>query len=1287
MKERKRKALRVVLILAVIFFTALALAWRPLLDIVLRETLVDQLSNRLKAEVKIGSIDVTFFPPAMVAEKITLERSSGPLRYISVSRASIQPGTGPIFLGKVVLKKIEIMDPVLRFDLTDESPRKEAPKGKFRLPHWQDALRVEIGNLAVRNADLSLLLPGDVSIHIRGGSSDLAAKQGVASWKWQGSGEIRRGAKSLKLDQVDIAARLSGETIELEQFSLTGIGASINLKGEAYPNASLLLQVRGELAPVESSLLELGVLSKPLDLAGRIGAEGRVRGAWEDLRWSGEFRGDDLGVKERRFPRLAFSFRVKRRLLEAASGEIDFGGGLARFSIGSLSRGKPGTFDLKAESIPYPTIQRAIHPQLQPHLLGPVTVSASGRIGFDPWVLDGSYAVSSAELFLELPPSARPYLPLVFKNVSAEGKMAWLGDQGFVLDPGQVRATGLEGTYRFQFKKGPDTTGEWSARVSDLSAAFDRRAPIHGLGQVGGSLHYKNHDYLAKLQFQMEEIRYVSHGPYRLTGDIVFEKATARFEKFQLLKADESLALDATAPFDEESPIELRGEVSNFNLGLIAAVFSRRYPVLEGFQGKGSGEIELAGRNRSLNGRIAATTGPVQWRGVQFKRAEANLDVERDRFIVQKGLLEDDLSNVSVSGVFGAGEFKSFQIKASKLPLRAVSVPELFQRIATHADADVTFDGAIQDPSTTGSVQFFRQTEQNFDSVGSGRVDGALSKLHWFLSLEEGSAQAQGDIDARTADHFNGEAQFKNFPLKTFFPAADTRSLLTGQVQLSGDLRNSRTWNGQASIQELLAQRGAWNLSLTEPAHVVLENGRLHLEMMNFSGPSTNVQVMGSADLGGKLDLGLEGDVNLGILPLLIPRITFADGGAHVSLRCAGTFENPQVTGRISGENGQIQFQRFPNPIQAIQFQATLAQRRIYVDKITARVGDGDVSATGYVLLASEKGPSTLNLEGTIRRVHLLFPRTLPSSVSGTVSLIGPTARPVLRGDLLIHELIYRESWNWQSKILSFGRVARAAEAPRPEDEHVQFDLSIRSEGASISIRNEVATAQLRTDLRLVGTDQLPGLLGRVEVAEGTVRFLENKFDFTSGFMAFDNPRSLWPAVDFSAKTRVQTTDVFLDVRTEKGETVAYLSSQPPKDETSIISLLTLGVDTDELAAASGQDVGSTAIGGVLSTAVTGQLESNLRRARIVDTFQFVPFFSEDTKTTGIRMVVKKELFPKFRLSYATDLFAGSGGENTMKLEQSFSRHVSLQGSVRDNTGNANNDVDVGLDLEFSFEF
>ena len=237
-------------------------------------------------------------------------------------------------------------------------------------------------------------------------------------------------------------------------------------------------------------------------------------------------------------------------------------------------------------------------------------------------------------------------------------------------------------------------------------------------------------------------------------------------------------------------------------------------------------------------------------------------------------------------------------------------------------------------------------------------------------------------------------------------------------------------------------------------------------------------------------------------------------------------------------------------------------------------------------------------------------------------------------------------------------------------------------------MKNNLAEAEVSADLRFTGSDRSFGLLGKAQIDKGKVEFLDNKFELTSGIVTFESEQGVSANFDVNARTRVGTTDIFLDIRSEDGATQAFLSSQPVRDETNIISLLTLGADIEQLskAAAEDQNLSSTLLPTVISGPFQSKVEMGLKKAKIVDSFQFVPYYSEDTKTTGLRMIVGKEVLPKFHVLYSTDLMA-IDAENAVRLEQRVNNHFSVQGTLQENRQEELNDFDLGVDFELGFEF
>ncbi len=1262
---------------------------RPILEDVTKRFVVLELTRRFKAQVDFSNLELTLFPPRLLVEGIQIKKTEGPLHYIGVQRASIEPGIGPIFLGQISIKKVEIERPSLRIDLTDETPTQVSQKqpGRFRIPTATDLLKLKIDEISIHQASLALKLPGeDMRIHVGAGKASYEGRGEEEEWSWKGAGIIYRGERHLGLDKVSILAHRLRNDIRIDQFQIEGLGTTISLQGKAYPEADLFLQVRGTLEPIEKALSDLGVLSKPLELHGTVGAEGRVTGPWDSIKWYGEFRGADLQILKRKIQRMAFSFRVRRRTVEAASGEIIIGDAPIRFSVGSISPRKLGNFQLTAEKVPYEFIQRAIDPHPDPKLHGPVNVVVQGKLGFDPWYLKGQYQVTTEELQLVLPPHTRPYLPFIFRDVNVTGDVGWARERGFFLENGLIKADGVEGNYKFEFPGGPSVHALWNAKVTKISSVFTKDNPLEGSGNVGGGLEAGHGFYRALLDIRLDQMKYGARSPARCDGQIIFEKGNTVLKDLRIVQGDHSFTqVNAIIPNEDLQPLRLSGSFSNFDLGWIADVAARRFTALKGVHGIGSGKITLSGLSDHLDGTIRVESKNLTFRSQTLSNLDVLLDLERGDMIFQKARFEGDGFFGSATGVIGKNQFRNFHGTLSKLPISAISVPTFLNPFVSSLDATFSINGPIDNPNLQGNLKLLRHFSEGnrYVAFGGGQFEGELADLSWALLLDDGTFRAKGRFNAKSKVFFEGSGNFSGFSLSHFLPS--TTSSMSGQWKLTGDFNDQKTWLGNIHLDSISVKKGEWNISLGSPADIFFEKGFIHFSRLMLSGPSTDIKLEGALNSEGRLSGAAEGHIALRILTLFPLGIDRTDGDAQLKVHLGGSADLPKVTGTFSISNGLLQFKGFPHPIESLSVSATLDQSRMFFDRIEANIANGKLRSSGELGFGRSTEKMTIAVNGEIDHVSFKLPSWLPSIFSGSLSLVGPITKPLLSGELVVHQARYQDDWDWKSKILTFRRQVRVSRVHRSDEENIRFNLHFRSEGNSFYLKNNLATATLRGDLRLTGSDQALGLLGKIEMMEGKVVFLDNAFQLTSGIVSFDREDSIHASFDLNARTRVAQTDILLDIRTEHDEVVAFLTSQPPKDETNIIALLTLGVDADELIS-SGSDTTASILPGVLSAPVQSRLETGLKKVHLVDTLQFVPYFSEDTKTTGLKMVVGKELLPKVRLLYSTDLFE-AGGENTVKLEQSFNKNLSLQGSFRDNKLEADQEYDLGLDFEFKFEF
>lgn len=678
---------------------------------------------------------------------------------------------------------------------------------------------------------------------------------------------------------------------------------------------------------------------------------------------------------------------------------------------------------------------------------------------------------------------------------------------------------------------------------------------------------------------------------------------------------------------------------------------------------------------------------PFSWREKSFNDVNLILNMSPEAWNLEKGDLQWEDGSIHAQGTLGPTSFEGFDVDVKGLPVSLIQVPTWISSYIDRISGHVTLNGNLDNPSARADFSLHAvRVDESEKSTGKMSTVGPLSDLAWSVNWGQETLKAEGNVDLLHGTDFLADIEFADFSLEPLLP--QVRSHLSGKAVLKGDMQQPASWNGRLDLQTLRLEQGEWFIEPTAETQVGVKNGVMTLPLTQFHGPSTNFRVEGVIWPDRRVDGKAEGELALQILSLLNMDINRAEGAADVSLKMTGSILAPNLNGDLKIRHGLLQLKDLPHAVEDLYLDATLDQKRIFVDEVKARFAEGQIFGKGSVQLSPTGEKTNVYMDFRVDHVFLRVPVWLPSEISGNLSLVGALDRPTLQGDVLVHRATYREQWDWKSRILTMGGGRRIGRVFGSDEEHLLFNVRIRSEGNSVFVRNDIATATLRADLRLTGSDLAYGLQGRLEIIEGEVLFLDNRFDLVAGTVSFISDQSIKTNVDVNARTRVLDTDIFLDLRSEGNDVQAFLSSQPTKDETNIVAMLTLGVDSDELlqAGASNQDLSSSLLPTVLSGPIQSRLESGLKKAKLVDTFQFVPYFSETTRSTGLKMIVGKKVLPTTQLLYSTDLFE-FGAENTIRVEQRLNRNFSMQGSLRENRPEDENEYDLGVDFEFGFEF
>ncbi len=216
---------------------------------------------------------------------------------------------------------------------------------------------------------------------------------------------------------------------------------------------------------------------------------------------------------------------------------------------------------------------------------------------------------------------------------------------------------------------------------------------------------------------------------------------------------------------------------------------------------------------------------------------------------------------------------------------------------------------------------------------------------------------------------------------------------------------------------------------------------------------------------------------------------------------------------------------------------------------------------------------------------------------------------------------------------------------------------------------------QLDGNLAVSGTAAQPALVGKIEVVQGDILYLDRKFTIDRGSVTFLNPLELNPVLYLEAGTEVNTFAqgnnqnityiIKLKVTGNLQHPLVTLSSDPPLNEPNIISVLTLGTTLGSV----GSDITSR-IGSLVGNEILGfgtqRLEQLLGLESITVTGNI---FNRQNEESGPLLTLTKRLSDRLTVSYETGI--GTLNQQRVSILYRLFPFLFFSGQT-DNTGNAN---------------
>ncbi len=430
-----------------------------------------------------------------------------------------------------------------------------------------------------------------------------------------------------------------------------------------------------------------------------------------------------------------------------------------------------------------------------------------------------------------------------------------------------------------------------------------------------------------------------------------------------------------------------------------------------------------------------------------------------------------------------------------------------------------------------------------------------------------------------------------------------------------------------------LEQQGVSTIRLAE--------GRAQIERFSLAGTAGTIAARGAVGLleSRPIDVRVEGDFNTAVAASFTDAFQ-TEGRARLDLTAGGTLSSPRLDGFATLENVTLAVDEPGIAAEQLNARVDLSGDRLTLSALSASINGGTLTGSGG--LAYRNGAmEDVNLQFQTKDFAFDAPLDLRSLSDATIAVTEREDDELLvSGKVIIREAGLTGDINFDTGLLATLDQPRSldlTEERNPLVERVAFNIQVQT-ASPILVDNNLARAEVRTNVRVLGSPYEPGLTGTLTVAEGgEITLNERRYEVERGTITFLEERRIVPSFDLRMNTSAGNYDVTLAVTGEPGDTESTLTSNPALPEPDIMALLVTGRTLDQMRGEEG-DIAKEQVLSYLAGRVGSQLGRGIEQATGLSEVRLEPNLIANETDPSARLTVGQELTDDLKLIYSTDL-------------------------------------------------
>ncbi len=767
-----------------------------------------------------------------------------------------------------------------------------------------------------------------------------------------------------------------------------------------------------------------------------------------------------------------------------------------------------------------------------------------------------------------------------------------------------------------------------------------------------------------------------------LVADLVYTPSTLTVQNGLLRRGTAQVGLSGSVSLvkgqldQRNSQIAADVRLQNANVDDLKSILGLTYPVT----GILNTSLHLAGTIQNLRGTGNLLLTKMSLYGEPFRALRTDLSFAGSEAQFSNILLSHNGTQLTGSAGYNLESRQMrFDLKGTDVELASFRRFEP-QRITMEGRADFHATGSgTPDAPIINAQLTFRNVTLNGERVGDvtavAETQGADMRIRAHSTFESASLNLEGNV--RLRDNFPGEIALKfehlDFdPLITGYLKGRItgHSSMQGVIELRGPLKYPRNLSVTANIDQLSADVENVRVHNVGPLRFSVANEVAKVDQFRLAGDETEVSMHGTAELSGglTLDLHADGHLNLKLLQTFNPGMV-SSGTTTLTLDVGGSFNQPQVRGRLDIADGGISFTDLPNGLSHINGRLVFARDRMQIETLTAHTGGGELNLGGFITYRSGV---YFDLTASGKDVRLRYPPGVSASANADLRYTGSAQSSQLSGDVTITRFSVNPRFDF-AQYLALSKAPTNSSIRNPFLDNMRLDVHILS---TPELRVETSLAKLSGDinLRLRGTVSNPVVLGRVNIVEGDIFFNSTKYRLERGDISFSNPLVIQPVVDVEMGARVRGYDITIGFHGPVDHLSVTYRSDPPLPSGDIVALLAFGrTRQDEIYNNQSNQGLSTAVNTFLGQAISSATTSRVQKLFGVSRVKIDPQVGGPENNPSPRVTIEQQLNNNITVTYVTNV-SQSSSQQLIQVEYNVTRNISIV-AVRDQNGILSFDV------------